>query len=273
MWGMWSSSCTASGPRASSVSSLADDLVEALRGARHIAVITGAGVSAESGIPTFRDAMEGLWAEYDPMQLATPMAFEADPELVTRWYDERRVRCLEKEPNAGHFALARLAELCAAQGRAFSLITQNVDRLHQRAGSADAIELHGSLYVWRCTTCGASEEQVGGAFEIYPPECGACGGMLRPGVVWFHEALPTEAVERAEAAARGCDVLLSVGTSAVVYPAAGLIDLARTGGAKTVEINRDETPISGSVDWRVSGLAGAVLPDLVGRVAEQGEDF
>lgn len=240
------------------------DLVEALREARSVAVLTGAGVSAESGVPTFRDALEGLWAKFDPAELATPEAFARDPEKVSRWYDERRFRIASCRPNPGHFALARIERHLARAGRRFTLLTQNVDRLHQAAGSERVVELHGSLWVWRCTGCGEEREERGGPFPAYPPRC-ACGGSRRPGVVWFGEDLPREALEAAEEASEACDLFLSIGTSAVVYPAAGLIHLARGRGARTAEVNLEPTPISDLADWSVLGKSGEVLPELLER--------
>lgn len=241
-----------------------DEAVRMLRDAQLIVVLTGAGVSAESGLDTFRDSGEGLWSKYDPTRLATPEAFQADPELVTRWYDWRRLRCAEAEPNAGHGALARLQERCEHAGREFTLLTQNVDRLHHAAGSRDVVELHGTLWEWRCVRCGESKEERGPAFEGYPLRC-ACGGLRRPGVVWFGEALPSDAIERAQQAIGSCDLFLSVGTSAMVYPAAGFARTARQHGAATIEVNRDPTPISALVDVSIQGRSGEVLPGLVDR--------
>src|SRR5687767_10086069 len=175
------------------------ELLNTIRSAESIVVLTGAGVSAESGIPTFRDAMEGLWAKFDPEELATPEAFARNPALVSRWYDERRCKVATCKPNAGHEALARMQAKVTAQGRRFTLITQNVDRLHQAAGSTDVIDLHGSLWVWRCIDCGEGAEALGAAFTVYPPRC-HCGGKKRPNVVWFGEALPDHALLQAQRA-------------------------------------------------------------------------
>jgi NAD-dependent deacetylase len=235
-------------------------LVNALRDARAVVVLTGAGVSAESGIPTFRDPMEGLWAKYDPSELATPEAFARDPEMVTRWYDWRRERCAAAKPNPAHVALARL-ERHLDQQRRFTLLTQNVDRLHQSAGSCNVIELHGTLWVWRCTRCGIEREEREVPFKEYPARC-ACGGALRPAVVWFGETLPEKALQKTYDALQTCDLFFSIGTSAVVEPAAGFIHTARGHGAKTVEINLDPTPISRAVDWSLLGKAGEILPEL-----------
>jgi NAD-dependent deacetylase len=242
-----------------------DELVSLLRSADRIAVLTGAGVSAESGVPTFRDALTGLWAKFDPAELATPEAFSRDPRLVSRWYDERRCNVARCAPNAGHVALAELQRRTEARGGRLTLITQNVDRLHQAAGSTDVIELHGTLWVWRCVDCGDEAEERGPAFEVHPPRC-ACGGLRRPGVVWFGESLPAEALLRAQRAAGSCRLFLSLGTSSVVYPAAGLIDLAAGNGARLVEVNPQETPYSGRADWSIRGATGGVLPELVAAI-------
>ncbi len=237
-------------------------IIEALREANAIAVLTGAGVSKESGIPTFRDAMQGLWAKYDPAELATPEAFARDPEKVTRWYDERRLRCSAARPNPGHRALADLQTWCEERGTSFTLITQNIDRFHQAAGSRDVIELHGTIWVWRCTDCGDEQEERGGPFERYPPRC-ACGGFRRPAVVWFGEMLPEAALRRAFEAAETCDLFLSIGTSGLVTPAADLIHIAHQHGAKTVEINTEPTPATALTDWALHAPASNILPELV----------
>lgn len=229
--------------------------------------MTGAGVSAESGIPTFRDALEGLWSRFDPQDLATPDAFRRDPALVTRWYDERRINCAKCRPNAAHKALARWERHAAGLGARFTLITQNVDRLHQRAGSRRVIELHGSLFEWRCAQSGEVIECPPDAFGDYPPTTPS-GGVARPGVVWFGEMLPDDAVAAADDAAGSCDLFVSVGTSAVVYPAAGYLHLADAAGARTLEINREPTPASGVVNWSIQGNAGDILPAFVAAAIE-----
>lgn len=183
----------------------------ALAAARRIVVVTGAGVSAESRIPTFRDAMTGLWASFDPQKLATPEAFEADPAMVSEWYDWRRLKCAEAIPNPGHEALVRLERLAAVRGASFLLVTQNVDGLHRRAGSASIIEIHGSLFTWRCTKTGAEFTDLPSPLPSYPCPSPA-GGLLRPGVVWFGEALPEAGLRRAVEASSEADVFLSVGT-------------------------------------------------------------
>lgn len=237
-------------------SGIPEKLVEALRVSRHVCVLTGAGVSAESGVPTFRDAQEGLWAEYRAEDLATPEAFLADPVLVWRWYRWRRDLVSDAAPNPGHHALARLADLLPR----LSLVTQNVDNLHQRAGSRDVIEFHGNIFADRCY--GDGSLQVADDTTAVPV-CPECGSNLRPGVVWFGEAIPEDALESACAAAASCDVFLSVGTSSQVFPAAGLADLARQNDAVTVEINPQPTIHTDRFDFVLAGNSGAILPELV----------
>jgi NAD-dependent deacetylase len=245
-----------------------DDLLTAaadlLREATSVVVLTGAGVSAESGVSTFRDAEDGLWAKYDPMQLATIEAFHADPELVTRWYHHRFEKCRHCEPNPGHHALADMQLRYTQRGHRFTLLTQNIDGLHQRAGSTDVVEFHGTILTWRCMDTGEHYPMAEIDFSSFPPMSPA-GGLLRPNVVWFGEMLPTDALATADEVVSACDLFISVGTSAVVYPAAGYIEIARARGAKTIEINRDHTPMSGRVDLSIRGLSGEVLPQLVER--------
>jgi len=246
--------------------SLEDDchphLLQLLRIASPIAVLTGAGVSAESGILTFRDAMTGLWANFDPADLATPEAFAKDPATVSRWYDERRCKIAKCQPNAGHFALAKLQAVTIADRRSFALITQNVDRLHQAAGSKDVVELHGTLWLWRCLDCGIEYEERGAAFSSYPLRC-ACGGSKRPGVVWFGEDLPKHALLTARRAAGSSALFVSIGTSGAVHPAAGLIDVAIQSGARFLEINPQETPYTSKAHWSLRGKSGEILPQLL----------
>ncbi len=245
--------------------SLPAGLVDAVRNASRIAAMTGAGISADSGIPTFRDALSGLWAHYDPSELATPEAFERDPSRVTRWYDERRCQAERCTPNAGHTALATLERRCRETGRRFTLITQNVDRLHQRAGSENVLELHGSLCRWRCTACGEERETWGEVFETYPPLCG-CGGPRRPGVVWFGETLPRETIRGAQEAVAECDLFLSIGTSGAVMPAAALIADAKASWATVVEVNPHPTRYASWLDYAVAGRGADVLPALADAV-------
>ena len=237
-------------------SDIPEQLITALRDARHVCVLTGAGVSAESGVPTFRDAQEGLWAKYRAEDLATPEAFMADPALIWRWYRWRRDLADEVEPNPGHYALAQLADLVPR----LTLVTQNVDNLHQRAGSRDVIEFHGNIFVDRCFA-DATEHTGDDSLDV--PLCPDCGGPLRPGVVWFGEAIPEHALNSSWAAAIDCDVFLSVGTSSLVYPAAGLADVANQNGATVAEINPNPTALTAGFDFAIAGNSGVVLPELV----------
>ena len=236
------------------------ELIERLATARRVAVLTGAGISAESGIPTFRDALTGLWAQYDPQQLATPEGFSRDPKRVWEWYAERRRQIAGVQPNPGHRALAALA----ARFQSFALVTQNIDSLHQRAGSTDVIELHGNIARVRC-----SREQIVVADfteDESPPRCG-CGAWLRPDVVWFGETLPLDALAKAEAAAADCQVFLSVGTAAEVYPAAELPLAAKRAGATLVEINPQATALTQLADFVLQERAGTALPLLLKALA------
>ena len=234
---------------------------EALRKARHVCVLTGAGISAESGIPTFRDALTGLWANFSPEELATPEAFARDPETVWSWYEWRRELIRHAQPNPGHYALAALS----ARVPRLTLVTQNVDGLHQRAGSPDVLEYHGNILRDRCTieqiVADRSEDARAGL-----PRCAACGGLLRPDVVWFGEPIPAEPMLSAAAAAEDCDVFLSVGTSSLVYPAAGLAEVALRRRATVVEINPNETDLSPHAELVLRGPSGQVLPALLQRM-------
>ena len=237
-----------------------DALVNALRDARHVFVLTGAGTSAESGVPTFRDAQSGLWEKYDPLDLATPEAFLRDPELIWNWYRWRRELVEKADPNPGHVALALLASLVPR----LTLVTQNVDGLHQRAGSRDVIEFHGNLFADRCFV---EDCLVECNLSSSVPVCPACGGNVRPGVVWFGEAIPEHALNQSFAAAEDCDVFLSVGTSSLVYPAAGLAEFARNAGAIVAEVNPDPTGLAAGFDYAIVGKSGTVLPDLTRRLS------
>lgn len=236
-------------------------LLEALGNSRHTLVLTGAGISAESGVPTFRAAQSGLWAEYDPQDLATPDAFERDPLLVWRWYCWRRELVAAAQPNAGHRALAALAGHLPR----LTLVTQNVDGLHQRAGSQDVVEFHGNLFVNRCT--GGCGEQA--ATDSQPPRCVQCNSLLRPGVVWFGEAIPVASLDAAQAACNDCDLFLSIGTSSLVWPAAGFAESVSARGVPVAEINPDETPLSAHCDYRVREAAGTALPKLLDCMARK----
>jgi NAD-dependent deacetylase len=239
---------------------LPDSLVRTMRNSRRVVALTGAGVSAESGVPTFREAQTGLWELYDPMDLATPEAFERDPQLVWEWYEWRRKLVETAEPNAGHQALVELEDRLPN----FSLVTQNVDGLHQRAGSRNVIELHGNITRSICSVERTTVDP--GITELAPPPCPQCGASLRPDVVWFGEALPATAILDATEAARSCDVLFSIGTSSLVQPAASLPEAATRAGAIVVEINPDETPLSSRADYALRGPAGEVLPALVSAI-------
>lgn len=243
-----------------------------LAGARRLVVFTGSGMSQESGIPTFRDAQTGLWSRFDPNQLATPEAFRRHPARVFGWYVARWRQMRATAPNPGHHALVQLA----ATVDTCTIVTQNIDGLHRRAGSADVIELHGSIEAFRCfdrahpfdpdglTALAALPE---GAVE--PPACPQCGSPIRPGVVWFGELLPVEAVARANAAVAACDVLLVVGTSGVVYPAAELPWLALERGAKLIEVNPTPTPFSARAHLSWRSTAAAALPQLARAIHPQ----
>jgi len=231
-----------------------------LRAARHVLVLSGAGVSAESGVPTFRDAQTGLWQHHSAEELATPEAFARNPELVWNWYAWRRELATRAEPNPGHVALAQLATLVAR----LTLVTQNVDGLHQRAGSREVIEFHGNLLRDRCSAaCGVVADATPESPSASPPPCPRCGAHLRPDVVWFGETIPATALRAAGAAAEDCDLLISVGTSSLVYPAAALAEIALRAGAVVVEINPAPTPLSTLAEHVLRGTAGEVLPALV----------
>jgi NAD-dependent deacetylase len=228
-----------------------------LREARRIAVLSGAGMSAESGVPTFRDAQTGLWAKFDPAQLATEDAFRANPKRVWDWYVFRRDMIAQVEPNAGHVALAEFAR--RHPGR-LTLITQNVDGLHQRAGSSDVLALHGNIFDDRWLDPPKDCCNVDAAAAGSPPYCDRCGNLLRPGVVWFGEALPLQALARAEQAADDCDLMLVIGTSGVVYPAAGL---ARRARGRVVIINPEPSELDDAAHAVLRGKAAQLLPQLL----------
>jgi NAD-dependent deacetylase len=239
-----------------------EQAIAALGTARHVCVLTGAGVSAESGIPTFRDALTGLWAKFDPQDLATPEAFERDPQFVWDWYEFRRELVRKADPNPGHYALAELATRVPR----LTLVTQNVDGLHQRAGSRDVLEYHGNILRDRCTVEQViADRAIGSRHGL--PRCAACGGLMRPDVVWFGEAIPAGPMLAAAEAAEDCDVFLSVGTSSLVYPAAGLVESAVRSGACVVEINLNATGLSQAADVTIAAASGVVLPRLVAALA------
>ncbi|MFC1537201.1 NAD-dependent deacetylase [Gemmatimonadota bacterium] len=241
-----------------------------ISGCSHLVVSTGAGVSQESGIPTFRDAGTGLWASYDPMQLASVQGFSQDPKLVWEWYAWRRNKVYEARPNPGHLALARLESLVSRM----TLVTQNVDGLHRRAGSGSPIELHGNITRVKCFGgCGEmhenwSDEKYKG--EI-PPRCNSCGSLLRPDVVWFGEQLPEKALHDAFHVAENCDVILVVGTSGTVQPAASLPVVAQRGGARFIEVNPQPGAFAEPADILLTGKSGEILPLLVAEVERLGK--
>ena len=237
---------------------ISPQLTELLRSAKHVAVLTGAGVSAESNIPTFRDAQTGLWAKYSPEELATPEAFRRNPKLVWDWYAWRRELVSRAEPNPGHLALVELAHLVPQ----LTLITQNVDGLHQRAGSRNVIELHGSITRIVCSHDRRVAETWPDLDET-PPRCPDCNNYLRPDVVWFGESLPVQALQRSFQAAETCDLFLSIGTSALVHPAASLPFTALERRTPTIEINPDETPLTRHATFVLPGPSGQILPALV----------
>jgi NAD-dependent deacetylase len=234
------------------------ELADALRQTRRVAVLTGAGISAESGVPTFRDAQTGLWSKFRPEELATPEAFLRNPKMVWEWYLHRRETLGKAEPNPGHFALADIERRVAS----FTLVTQNIDGLHAKAGSRNVIELHGNILRTKCFDAGHAVDRVPDDTRV-PPHCLQCGSPLRPDVVWFGEMLPDGAMERASAAALDCEVFLCVGTSAMVYPAAELPATAKRGGAVVVEINPDPSPVADFADFILAAPSGIALPALV----------
>lgn len=241
------------------------DLVALLRGAQAVVVLTGAGISAESGIPTFRDSQTGLWAKYDPHQLATPEAFASDPRLVMDWYRWRLHLIQQARPNPGHLALAEMERHVPH----FTLVTQNVDGLHAAAGSSRLIELHGSIQRLRCSASGCDYTQ-----DNWPedglPTCPRCSALLRPDVVWYGEPLPSGALQAALQASRTCDLFFSIGTSGVVEPAASLPYEALRAGAVVVEINPQPTPLGVHARYEFTQPAGVILPRIVS--AAWGED-
>ncbi len=234
------------------------DLITQLRAANHIVVLTGAGISAGSGVPTFREAQTGLWARFDPQELATPQAFQVNPRLVWDWYSWRRELVSRAHPNPGHYALAEMEKHVPL----LTLITQNVDGLHERAGSRNVIELHGNIHRTICSVDKDIVDSWNNSDEI-PPRCPRCGGRLRPDVVWFGEMLPKTNLLAAIEASRICDFFFSIGTSAIIQPAASLPLIACEHGAIVVEINPEETPLTPRVDYTFHKSAGLLLPELV----------
>jgi len=236
-----------------------DDLARALRGASRVAALTGAGISAESGVPTFRDAQTGIWAQFDPLELATPRAFARDPKRVWDWYAWRRSLVARAQPNPGHVALVAIERHVPS----FLLATQNVDGLHAKAGSTKLVELHGNIARVKCSAEGTVVTAWQEPPDDLPPRCPACGAFLRPDVVWFEEMLPAAALREAEDFAAACDLMLVVGTSAEVYPAAALPLAAKRAGATIVEVNPGRTPVTSLADHVLRAPSGVALPALV----------
>lgn len=238
---------------------LPEEVRERVREARRVVAFSGAGVSKESGLDTFRGA-GGLWERMRPEEMATPQAFRADPAKVWQWYAWRWKTGSGAQPNPAHRALVRLEEVFPS----FTLVTQNVDGLHARAGSRNLLELHGTVLRAHCNRCGRSRDMGEAIAESpeEPPVC-SCGGRFRPSVVWFGESLPEDVLFRASQEASSCEVFLSVGTSSTVYPAAGLIELAHQAGACLIEVNPEPTPFSGLMDLRLAAPAGEAVPALV----------
>ena len=233
-------------------------LLKELRRAQKFVALTGAGISAESGLATFRDAQTGLWSKFRPEELATAEAFQREPKFVQDWYTWRRQNALNAKPNKGHLALAEMEK----RAPEFLLITQNVDGLHERAGSKRMVELHGNIHRFRCFENNCASDN----FDVDQQRCRSCGGDLRPDVVWFGEMLPIDAIEAAVTAAQNCDVFFSIGTSSVVYPAADLWRRAKDNGAMVIAINKDPTPLTPLADHSFLGQAGNILPALVDQI-------
>lgn len=238
-----------------------EDLLSALSSAERVVVLTGAGISAESGVPTFREAQTGLWAQYDPRELATPQAFARNPRLVWEWYEWRRKLIQQAKPNLAHYALVDLEQALPT----FLLVTQNIDGFHWLAGSRDMVELHGNIARTKCFEEGHVVAWWPETGDV-PPRCPSCGGALRPDVVWFGEGIPEAALRVAFDAAAGCDLFVSVGTSAVVQPAASLPLLAKRMGARVLEINPEQTALSVIADWSLRDKAGELLPEMIRRL-------
>ncbi|HSG82578.1 MAG TPA: NAD-dependent deacylase [Gemmatimonadota bacterium] len=243
-----------------------DRAVEAIRRAHLLVVATGAGMSKESGVPTFRDALDGLWARYDPQQLATREGFQRDPACVWGWYNYRRGLIARLSPHDGHRAIARLEPLVPQ----VVVVTQNIDGFHRASGSTTVLELHGNIHRFKCfdqdhpADADVPLTDVDGPVE--PPTCPRCGSYLRPDVVWYGEMLPPGVFEQAERLARSCEVMLVVGTSGIVYPAAGLPIAARAAGATVIEVNVEPSELTPRVDIFLQGAAGKVIPQIVAEI-------
>ena len=238
------------------------DLIIFLQSAKSVAALTGAGISAESGIPTFREAQTGLWARYKPEELATPQAFQMNPNLVWEWYIWRRGLIAKARPNPGHSALVAIEKALELTNREFSLITQNVDGLHILAGSERVIELHGNINRSKCSICHQPYSGSVVRGEVIPT-CTECSGLIRPDVVWFGEGLSTEVLNQSWESAQRCDIFFSIGTSSLVQPAASLPRIAKESGAILVEVNPQPTPLTSVADYVLRGPSGTILPDLI----------
>jgi len=237
---------------------ISDDLLDIIAKSKNAAALTGAGVSAESGVPTFRGE-DGLWRNFRAEELATPEAFERDPKLVWEWYDWRRSLIAPLKPNPGHMSLVGFEK----RFEQFTLITQNVDGLHRLAGSADPVEMHGNIWYTRCVDEGTVRENRETPLPRLPPLCPECGGMVRPHIVWFGESLQPSILEKAYKAAEEAEVFFIIGTSAVVQPSASLAGIAKNAGAIVVEINLESTPVTSMVDLSLKGPSGVILPELL----------
>ncbi len=235
-----------------------DTLIERLKEAQRVCIITGAGISAESGVPTFR-GKDGLWRQYRAEELATPQAFARDPKLVWEWYNWRRSLIYPLKPNPAHEAVTAMD----SHYPDFLLITQNVDGLHRKAGTRRMVEVHGNIWRVRCTREGTISERIQQDLGELPPVCEKCGAILRPDVVWFGESLPLEALNRSIGFVSACDLMIVIGTSAVVYPVAGFPWTAKQKGATVIEINAEQTPITEIADYSMIGKAGEIMPLLV----------
>ncbi|HIW91817.1 MAG TPA: NAD-dependent deacylase [Candidatus Corynebacterium avicola] len=247
------------------MSELPQDLATAVRDARRVEVFTGAGISADSGLDTFRDATTGLWSHVDPQAMASIDSWARDPEPMWAWYLWRAAKARTADPNPGHTAIADWPNL--AEGVDVHVTTQNIDDLHERAGSSDVSHLHGSLFAFRCTICGAPAAEPELPTEpverLTPPSCSLCGNPVRPGVVWFGEALPQQDFAEAEQSMQNCDLVVIVGTSGVVYPAAGLPQVAAARGVPIVEISAADTDLTPLTTWSLRTTAAEGLPALV----------
>lgn len=243
-----------------------DAAARTLNGARAVVVSTGAGMSKESGIPTFRDAPNALWANFDPEELASPGGFLKNPALVWQWYNDRRTMIAAAEPNPGHRAIAELQGMFDA----FTLITQNIDNLHRRAGSRDVIEIHGNIFMYKCFDNHHPIEELP-AGDAVPPRC-SCGSLIRPDVVWFGEQLPEDRIARSYRALHECDVIIVVGTSGIVVPAAYFPSIAKSEGAEVIEINPQASQVTREADIFLKGPAGEVLPRIVAALKKLREE-